>query len=122
MHLRGSLVDEALTVEGVEHGLTLTGIQRARRAPAAQPSVAPAAAVDTRTRAGRPRRRTLPLSPSWGSPPQWPASLDLVGLERFQGDPQELGNFFLEGDDRLRPLQAALEPPFVRCQGGLLPL
>ena len=34
MHLRGRLVEEALTVEGVEHGLTLPGIQRTwRRRP-----------------------------------------------------------------------------------------
>ena len=79
-------------------------------APPAPPSVAPAASVDTRTRGERPRRRTPPPSPSWGSPPQWPASLDLVGLERFQGD--RSCNFFLE--------QQAAEPPVVR--GRLLPL
>ena len=31
-------------------------------------------------------------------------------VEGFQGDPQDLGNFFLERDDRLGPLQLPLQP------------
>ena len=90
MDLRRRLVEEPLPMQHVQHGLTL--------------SRNPARAVASPRR--RPRRHTRPRSPSSGSPSQWPASLDLVGLEPFQRDPQEFRNFFLEGDDRLRPLES----------------
>ena len=64
-------------------------------------------AVDTRTPGRCPRRRTPPPSPSWRAPSRRPSLIVLVARQRFQGDPQQLGNFFLERDDRLRPLQAA---------------
>src|SRR5206468_7132803 len=88
----------------------------------------PAAAADTRTRARHPRRRTRPRSPSCRSPPRWLASVAVVGLERFQRDPQELGNFFLESNDGFRPLQLRrqsavllLQRFHARIDGGLLP-
>src|SRR2546427_2039276 len=40
-------------------------------------------------------------------------SIGLVADERLQGDPQDLGNFFLEGDDGVRPLQLPLESRVV---------
>ena len=40
-------------------------------------------------------------------------SLDVEGL---QGDPQDLGNFFLERDDRLGPVQLPLEPAVLSLQ------
>jgi hypothetical protein len=51
-----------------------------------------------------------------------PASVVLVGHEGFQRSPQELRNFFLERDDRLRLLQATLEPMRMRFKGGLVSL
>ena len=111
MHLRGSLVDEALTVEGVEHGLTLTGIQRARR-----------------RRPRSPRSRRLPPSIHGRARDAFKAShaaaVPIVGLAAAMacitrsrrprtvsgGSPGARQLFFMKGDDRLRPLQAALEP------------
>ena len=113
------LVDEPLAVQHVEHRLAFGRTQRARR------------------------RRT---GPRWcgagrGAPPaieRCPGHADALtqrrGLARrrdgldgthqsvssssrgVRGDPQDLGNFFLERDDRLRPLQLPLEPAILRLQ------
>src|SRR6266566_3931750 len=55
---------------------------------------------------GRPRLLPHPVPPL----PRR-TSVVLVALEWFQGDPQELVHFFLECDDGLGLLQAALQPP-----------
>ena len=123
MHLRGSLVDEALTVEGVEHGLTLPGIQRTwRRRPRS------------------PRSRWLPPSihgrawdPQGGARRRRPhrGARRLDGRHQssssfgigFRGIPRSSATFFWKAmivSARCR--RRSSEPPGGRFEGGLLPL
>ena len=51
---------------------------------------------------------------------RWHASAGLVVVEGCQGDPQDVGNFFLERDDHLRTLQNPLEPAILRLTNGFM--
>src|SRR5439155_22362480 len=63
------------------------------------------------SRAPRTRGRSLLAGPA----PRWPASVVLVAVEVLQGDPQELGSFFLDLEQSLHALEAPMQP-------GVLPL
>ena len=108
MHFRGRLIDEALTVQRGQHGLAFVRGQGARRGRAGRRRRQRrwAAAAD-RTRRARGRR----CDTRWCRDGCDGAHQSVSSMSRgLQGDPQDLGNFFLERDDCLRPLQLPLQP------------
>ena len=119
LDFRGRLIDEPLAVQARRAPPAVRpGPARARRGRAAASASTPARAVDA-DRASRARGRRCDRAPrsrrSWSRRRSRP-SVGLVDVEGFQGDPQDLGNFFLEGDDRLRPRQLALQPTVLRLR------